>query len=134
MMGAQVIKDEPFAVINADDFYGAGAFSLIYSFLEKRVSQTRYAMVAYELGNTLTEHGTVARGICEVENGVLSGLTERTKIKRDGDMAVFTEDNEQTWTRIPLDTLVSMQLFGFHPTFWNRKRNMPGSICRYFRL
>ena len=74
----------PFAVINADDFYGRTAFSEIYSFLEAQTDASKYAMVGYRLKNTVTEFGSVARGVCEIENGMLTGVTERTKIYKKG--------------------------------------------------
>ena len=81
--------DSPFAVINADDFYGAGAFRTIYDFLAAAHSGTEHAMVGYRLRNTVTENGAVARGICTVENGFLTGVTERTKIVKRGDAAAY---------------------------------------------
>lgn len=102
----------PFAVINADDFYGPGAFRAIYDFLVANEDPTNYAMVGYRVRNTVTEHGSVARGVCTVENGKLVDIVERTKIFKKGDDAEFTEDGE-TFVHLPGDTLVSMNLFGF---------------------
>jgi len=102
----------PFAVLNADDFYGPGAFKAIYEYLANNTDDSAYAMVGYRLRNTVTEHGSVARGVCEVENGLLTGITERTKIFKRGDHAAYTEDGE-TFVDLPGDTLVSMNLFGF---------------------
>ena len=102
----------PFAVINADDFYGPTAFTAIYDFLAANEDQSKYAMVAYRLRNTVTEHGSVARGVCEVENGLLTGVTERTKIFKRGEDAAYTEDGE-TFVDLPGSTLVSMNLWGF---------------------
>ena len=70
----------PFAVINADDFYGRTAFTEIFDFLAKQTDESKYAMVGYLLKNTVTEFGSVARGVCQTENGLLTGITERTKI------------------------------------------------------
>ena len=106
------VLDGPFAVINADDFYGPGAFRAIYDFLASNEEQSSYAMVGYRVRNTVTEHGSVARGVCTVENGKLVDITERTKIFKKGDDAEFTEDGE-TFVHLPGDTLVSMNLFGF---------------------
>jgi len=105
--------DAPFAVLNADDFYGADAYKKIYDFLSKEHDESEYAMVGYQLGNTLSDFGSVARGVCEIgENGKLKTLTERLKIeKRDG-AAAFTEDDGATYSPLALDTLVSMNLFG----------------------
>ncbi len=107
--------DGPFAVINADDYYGREAFQKIYDFLASHEDDDkyRYAMVGYVLENTLTDHGHVARGVCVTdENNFLTGINERTKIaKRDGG-AAYTEDDE-TWVPLPLDCTVSMNMWGF---------------------
>ena len=106
----------PFAVINADDYYGQQAFQLIYDFLASHEDDEkyRYTMVGYHLGNTVTDNGHVARGICDMnENGELVAIHERTRIeKRDGGIA-FTEDDGATWTFVPADTTVSMNMWGF---------------------
>ena len=107
------VLDGPFAVINADDFYGPGAFKAIYDYLAANEDESCYAMVGYRVRNTVTEHGSVARGVCQVENGKLAGITERTKIFKKGDDAQYTEDDGQTFVDLPGDTLVSMNLFGF---------------------
>ncbi len=78
------VVNGPFAVINADDFYGRTAFSEIYDFLAAQTDEHKYAMVGYRLKNTVTEFGSVARGVCEIENGMLTGVTERTKIFKKG--------------------------------------------------
>ncbi len=103
---------EPFAVINADDFYGRGAFEALYGFLTSDAGENEHAMVAYRLRNTVTEHGYVARGVCETENGWLTSITERTHIEKRGDRAAFTEDGEH-YVDLPGDTLVSMNFWGF---------------------
>lgn len=106
--------DSPFAVINADDFYGAGAFRTIYDFLAAAHSGTEHAMVGYRLRNTVTENGAVARGICTVESGFLTGVTERTKIVKRGDAAAYIDDSGEH----PLtgDETVSMNFWGFAPS------------------
>ena len=104
----------PFAVINADDFYGADAFRAIYDFLSADRDDSEYAMVGYKLRNTLTEHGFVARGVCDTEGGYLTGITERTKIEKRGNDAAYTLDGEH-FTDISGDTTVSMNLWGFSP-------------------
>lgn len=132
----------PFAVINADDFYGPGAFAAIYDYLAGNSDNTAYAMVGYRVRNTVTEHGSVARGVCQVENGMLVDITERTKIYKRGGDAAYTEDGE-TFVHLPGDTLVSMNLWGFSakmleelwkrfPTFLDQ--NLPGNPlkCEYF--
>lgn len=104
--------DGPFAVINADDFYGAGAYKAIYDFLAQERDESEYAMVGYKLKNTVTEHGHVARGICSIENGFLRDITERTHIEKRGDDAAFTEDGVH-FEPLSGDTVVSMNLWGF---------------------
>lgn len=108
--------DGPFAVINADDYYGAEAFRLIYDYLasHKDDEKYRYTMVGYKLANTVTDNGHVARGVCDMnERGELVAIHERTRIeKRDGGIA-YTEDDGATWTAVPEDTTVSMNMWGF---------------------
>ena len=108
--------DGPFAVINADDYYGRHAFEAIYNYLFEHEDDDRYryAMVGYLLKNTVTDNGHVARGICTTnEEGELVNITERTRIeKRDGKIA-FTENDGETWENLPEDTLVSMNMWGF---------------------
>lgn len=106
------VVDGPFAVINADDFYGPGAYKAIYDFLKQDRPASEYAMVGYRLRNTVTENGHVSRGICEAENGYLSGITERTHIEKRGNDAAFTEDGKN-FTDISGDATVSMNFWGF---------------------
>ena len=103
-----VVK-EPFAVVNADDFYGRSAFVKMAEFLKS--DSDDYAMVGFRLVNTLTENGYVSRGVCDIENGELKSVTERTKIMD----CKYTEDDGATWTALPEDTVVSMNLWGFRP-------------------
>lgn len=106
----------PFAVINADDFYGREAFTKIYDFLDtsKENQSTVYTMVGYQLENTLTENGSVARGVCDVnEEGFLTEITERTKIERFPDGAKYFDSEQEVWEDIPFDKTVSMNLWGF---------------------
>lgn len=103
-----VVK-EPFAVVNADDFYGRSAFVKTAEFLKS--DSDDYAMVGFRLVNTLTENGYVSRGVCDIENGELKSVTERTKIMD----CKYTEDDGATWTALPEDTVVSMNLWGFRP-------------------
>ena len=107
------VLDGPFAVINADDFYGPTAFSAIYDYLANNEDESRYAMIGYRVRNTVTENGSVARGVCEVKDGLLTGVTERTKIFKNGVDAKYTEDDGKTFTDLPGDTIVSMNLWGF---------------------
>jgi len=102
--------DSDFAVINADDYYGPGAYQAAHDFLIKNTSETNHAMVGYILGKTLTENGHVARGVCKVENGELVEIAERTHIEARPGGAAFTEDGTN-FTFVPADTLVSMNFF-----------------------
>lgn len=97
-----VVK-EPFALINADDYYGQSAFKAIY---DELTSGKTTCMVGYKLGNTLTENGTVARGVCEVEDGILKGITEHTALDKN--------------SGIPLDSVVSMNMWGLRPEIFSR--------------
>lgn len=108
--------DGPFAVINADDYYGREAFQIIYDFLTTHQDDEKYqyTMVGYYLKNTLTENGHVARGVCIAdEEGKLTGITERTHIEKHADGPAYTEDDGETWTKLPEDTIVSMNMWGF---------------------
>ena len=108
------VVEGPFAVINSDDFYGRGAYEEIYRFLTENETPHHYAMLGYQLRNTVTEFGSVARGVCHVQDGMLLDITERTKIFKRGQDAAYTEDGE---TFVPLsgDSLVSMNFWGFTP-------------------
>lgn len=121
ILAARKVIDGPFAVINADDCYGPEGFRAIYDYLESHLDQPgcyEYAMVGYLLGNTVTEHGHVARGVCEEDNdNFLVRVTERTRIEKDGADARFSEDDGKTWTPLAGDTMVSMNLWGFTASF-----------------
>ena len=120
LCGKDAIDGAPFAVINADDYYGKDAFKVIYNYLEKAADGPvcDYCMVGYELGNTVTDHGTVARGVCQVnEDGYLSDIVERTKIAKTGQSIQFTEDEGVTWQPLSPETVVSMNMWGFTPSF-----------------
>ena len=111
------VVDGPFMVINADDFYGPNCYRLLAEFLDRPQSDSaklHIAMAAFTLENTLTENGSVSRGICSVdENGRLTGLVERTRIEwRDG-RAMFSEDGGETWTALPEGCPVSMNCWAF---------------------
>ena len=109
--------DGPFAVINADDYYGSKAFKLAYDFLanaKEDDKQYQYMMVGYQLEKTLTENGHVARGVCVTdEDGHLVKINERTRIEKRGDETAYTEDDGATWTVIPQGSTVSMNMWGF---------------------
>ena len=110
------VLDGPFAVINADDYYGKHAYQAIYDYLTSHQDDEkyRYAMIGYYLKNTLTENGHVARGVCRTDSeGFLTGIDERTHIEKQGEKAVFTEDDGQTWTEVSMDSTVSMNMWGF---------------------
>ena len=118
MMAADAVH-EPFAVINADDFYGAEAYKTIADYLRSVAAQrNHYCMVGYELKNTLSDYGSVSRGICSVDsNGNLTSMVERTKIERREDKIVVFHDNGAD-EPLSEDTPVSMNLFGFTPDFF----------------
>ncbi|MEG2783526.1 MAG: nucleotidyltransferase [Lachnospiraceae bacterium] len=108
--------DGPFAVINADDYYGRDAFKVIYDYLATHEDDDkfRYTMVGYELANTVTDNGHVARGVCDMDaQGNLVGIHERTRIEKQEDKIAFTEDEGATWTELPVGTTVSMNMWGF---------------------
>lgn len=108
--------DGPFAVINADDYYGRDAFKVIYDYLATHEDDDkfRYTMVGYELANTVTDNGHVARGVCDMDTqGNLVGIHERTRIEKQEDKIAFTEDEGATWTELPVGTTVSMNMWGF---------------------
>ncbi len=103
-----VVK-EPFAVINADDYYGKSAFIKTAEFL--KANNNDYCMTGFRLVNTLTENGYVSRGVCEIEKGELKSVTERTKIMD----CKYTEDDGESWISLLPETVVSMNLWGFMP-------------------
>ena len=119
-LAARHVVDGPFAIINADDYYGPAAYQLIYDYLCAHPDGNlyEYAMVGYLLKNTVTENGHVARGVCEeTADNFLSGVTERTRIEKNGDHPRFTEDDGQTWTELSGETIVSMNMWGFNRSF-----------------
>lgn len=105
--------DAPFCVINADDYYGPGAFRSMYDFLRHAEEPEEYAMVGYRLSKTLTENGHVARGVCTVEGGWLRDIHERTHIERRDGAPAYTENGE--WFPLSPESTVSMNLWGFTP-------------------
>ena len=115
----EAIDGAPFAVINADDYYGKSAFRVIYDYLisAKDGDKADYCMVGYLLGNTVTDHGSVARGVCQADDqGNLADIVERTRIETCPDGIRFTEDG-QTWQALAPDTIVSMNMWGVTPGF-----------------
>ncbi len=124
VLTAKNVIDTPFAVVNADDYYGISAYKKIYDCITK--DETELCMVGFKLANTLTENGTVSRGVCEVEGGVLKKVTERTKINGDCE---FTEDDGATWNKLPEDTTVSMNMWGFKPSIF---AEMEEGLVKFF--
>lgn len=141
LMGKNVIK-EPFAVINADDFYGRDSFAVLGKWLtEATGKKNEYCMVGYRVGNTLSESGSVARGVCETNaEGYLTGVVERTAIERiDGDIQ-FTDENGKKVV-LEENTPVSMNMWGFTPDYFQYsedyfvdflKENISNLKCEYF--
>ena len=116
----EAIDGAPFAVINADDYYGKSAFKTIYDHLANAEDGEKfnYCMVGYEVSKTVTENGSVARGVCETdEDGYLTGVVERTQIEKYEGGIHFTEDGGKTYTELTDDTIVSMNMWGFTPSF-----------------
>lgn len=119
LMGKDVIK-EPFGIINADDFYGRQSFQLLAGQLKKMEGQERsYCMIGYLLGYTLSESGSVARGICEIDkNNYLTQVVERTKIEIENDVPRFLDDDGE-WKNLSSSTPVSMNMWGFTPDYFD---------------
>lgn len=118
---AKDVVNEPFCVINADDYYGATAFQSIADFLREKCTPDHASMVGYELLKTLSDHGSVNRGVCEMnEEGLLTDTNERTKITKEAE-GIFYQEND---SKHPLDrdSLVSMNLWGFHPSIFETMR------------
>ncbi len=138
--------DGPFAVINADDYYGRDSFQKIYDYLSthKDDEQYRYTMVGYRLENTVTDNGHVARGVCETDElNYLVGINERTRIERFEDGIAYTEDDGATWIGLPGTSVVSMNMWGFtksileelkagFPLFLDRELQENPLKCEYF--
>ena len=119
VLAARHLADGPIAVINADDYYGPGAFQSIYNFLENAEDgeKYQYCMVGYQIENTLTENGFVSRGVCKTSaEGMLTEITERTKIQWENEKIVYTEDDGESKTELPRGTTVSMNFWGFTPS------------------
>lgn len=115
VLACRNLIDAPFAVINADDFYGREGFAKIYQFLSslEEGDTSHFAMVGYILKNTLTDNGYVSRGVCSLQGSRLVGITERTRIEKDGDGAHYSEDDGKTWTPLDAESTGSMNLWGF---------------------
>lgn len=142
----QPVLDAPFAVINADDYYGKNAFKSIYNQLSSMKDGPiyHYTMVSYDLYKTLTENGHVARGICTADSGgMLTDIRERTRIENRDGQAAYTEDEGASWVPLPRGTIVSMNLWGFTPSIFRElndrfsdflRENLPVNPlkCEYF--
>lgn len=116
VLSCKPVLDSPFAVINADDYYGKSAFKAIYDYLESNEDQEKYqyVMVGYQLYNTLTDHGHVARGVCSIDSSRhLVDIHERTRIEKHGEIAEYLEDDGSTWAELTKETIVSMNMWGF---------------------
>ncbi len=120
VMMAKDVINEPFAVINADDFYGGDAYRVMSDYLQSLTNnQTDYSMVGYLLKNTISEFGSVSRGVCSLdENSFLTGVVERTSIVRKGDKIVYEENGSEV--EIDENSIVSMNFWGFTPRFFEQ--------------
>ena len=126
LCGAEAIGDAPCAGVTADDYYGTTAFRVIYDYLEKAADGEKfdYCMVGYELGKTVTDNGSVARGVCETDaDGYLTDIHERTRIEKYPGGIHFTEDGGESWTDVPAEATVSMNFWGYTPSFLRQIRD-----------
>ena len=122
VLATKNVIDGPFAVINADDFYGTESFKLLCEFLKNNKDENNSAMIGYRLNKTLSENGHVARGICEVENNKLKDIVEIVKIIKKGDAAFYTEDDEN-FIELDYNGIVSMNMWGFMPSIFEQIEN-----------
>jgi len=114
ILSARHVIKEPFCVINADDFYGLDAYEKMVHFLNNEVNGSNYSMVGYEIGKTLSDYGSVSRGVCKVDSaGNLEEIVERTKVYKEGEHIVYEEDDQKY--PLAVDTRVSMNFWGFTP-------------------
>ena len=148
VLSARDLIHGPFAVINADDYYGVEAFQIVYDFLVKQEAGDdavqEYVMAGYLLKNTLTENGSVARGVCTTDaSGSLTSIVERTKIVRQGKDAAYLADDRETWIPVSGDSVVSMNMWGFplsfmtqlkarFPLFLEKELKENPAGCEYF--
>ncbi len=135
--------DGPFAVLNADDYYGVTSLQAIYDFLSAPHAGNEHAMVGYLLRNTVTENGYVSRGVCSIRDGYLTQVVERLRVEKRGDDAAYSEDGGESWIDLPGDTVVSMNLWGFQqalleeftgrfPAFLKENLEKNPLKCEYF--
>ena len=114
---------EPFAVINADDYYGTDAFKKAADFLNKDCNKHTYSIIGYQLDKTLSKHGTVSRGVCQVDASMnLVSINERTKIYAEGDKVVYEENDEKK--EVPANSSVSMNFWCFHPSMFKLTKEL----------
>jgi UTP-glucose-1-phosphate uridylyltransferase len=120
---AKNVINEPFAAINADDFYGAGAYKVISNFLTKSVNKDKYAMVGYQLNKTLSDFGSVSRGMCETDgNNILTKITETHKIRQENNTIICESENNET-VKMTGNETVSMNFWGFQPSVFDNIEN-----------
>lgn len=117
LLACKGIVNEPFAIINADDFYGKDAYQVVFDYLTKEISDDNYAMVGFKCLNTLTENGTVTRGLCEEKEGCLSSIREIQKIALKDGHAIYEDEGE--WKEMDDNSLVSMNFWGFTPKIFD---------------
>lgn len=117
LLACKGIVNEPFAIVNADDFYGRNAYEVLYKYLTEEITDDNYAMVGFKCLNTLTENGTVTRGLCEEKDGKLTHIVELQKIALQDGHAVYEEDG--AWKPIDDNALVSMNFWGFTPKIFD---------------
>lgn len=117
LLCCEEVIDSPFAVINADDYYGSEGFVKLHDFLINNTNENEYAMVGYVLANTVSENGSVARGVCTILEGKLVNVDELTRIEKHNDGIAYSEDDGKTWNPLANDRLVSMNMWGFKPNF-----------------
>lgn len=123
VLAARNVINEPFCVINADDFYGLDAYQKMVKFLTEEVTGSNYSMIGYEIAKTLSDFGSVSRGVCKVSSdGYLEEIIERTKVLRDGEAIIYEEDEKQY--PLGLETRVSMNFWGFTPEVFKISEEM----------
>ena len=135
LVAEEAIGDAPFAVINADDYYGPQGFKLIYDYLSTHADGDRYAwaMVGFLLGNTVSANGSVSRGVCVTdESRNLVSVTERTCIEPYADGIHYSEDGGKSWADLPADCVVSMNLWGFTPAYVQESLPVNPMKCEYY--
>ncbi|MEO0876999.1 MAG: sugar phosphate nucleotidyltransferase [Bacteroidota bacterium] len=131
MLVAAPAVQEPFAVINADDYYGVEAFQTIHKFLTEDCTPSQHSMVGYILRNTLSDHGTVNRGVATADDGYLTTVVERLKIGHRNDSVSYLIDEEPH--ELDIDSVVSMNFWGFHPAIFEQTERMFHEFIYYFR-